>query len=113
MKGGTALNLFIFDLPRLSVDIDFNYIGQHDRDTMLMERPLIEQALEAIFQREGMGIQRIPLKHAGGKWQLKYESALGGRGNLEVDLNFMFGFPCVPSSKCVHVLLAAAKPKMS
>ena len=27
LKGGTALNLFVFDLPRLSVDIDLNYIG--------------------------------------------------------------------------------------
>ena len=27
LKGGTALNLFIFDAPRLSVDIDLNYIG--------------------------------------------------------------------------------------
>jgi len=27
LKGGTALNLFIFNMPRLSVDIDINYIG--------------------------------------------------------------------------------------
>ena len=27
LKGGTALNLFYFNLPRLSVDIDLNYIG--------------------------------------------------------------------------------------
>jgi len=27
LKGGTALNLFLFDVPRLSVDIDLNYIG--------------------------------------------------------------------------------------
>ena len=26
LKGGTALNLFVFDLPWLSVDIDLNYI---------------------------------------------------------------------------------------
>ena len=25
LKGGTALNLFIFDAPRLSIDIDLNY----------------------------------------------------------------------------------------
>ena len=25
LKGGTALNLFVFDVPRLSVDIDLNY----------------------------------------------------------------------------------------
>ena len=27
LKGGTALNLFLFDAPRLSVDIDLNYIS--------------------------------------------------------------------------------------
>ena len=32
LKGGTALNLFIFDMPRLSVDIDLNYIGALDRE---------------------------------------------------------------------------------
>lgn len=31
LKGGTALNLFALDLPRLSVDIDLNYIGAVDR----------------------------------------------------------------------------------
>ncbi len=93
LKGGTALNLFIFDLPRLSVDIDLNYIGKVEREAMMLERPLVEQALEAVFKREGLTIHRIPEKHAGGKWKLKYESALGGFGNLEVDLNFMFRVP--------------------
>ncbi len=31
LKGGTALNLFIFDVPRLSIDIDLNYVGAADR----------------------------------------------------------------------------------
>lgn len=38
LKGGTALNLFIFDLPRLSVDIDLNYIGNSNREAMLIDR---------------------------------------------------------------------------
>ena len=33
LKGGTALNLFVFELPRLSVDVDVNYIGAADRET--------------------------------------------------------------------------------
>jgi len=33
LKGGTAINLFCTDkLPRLSVDLDFNYIGSADRE---------------------------------------------------------------------------------
>ena len=96
LKGGTALNLFIFNLPRLSVDIDLNYVGAVDREGMLAERPKVEEAVSAVCQREGFVIRRIPGDHAGGKWQLRYQSALGPGGNLEIDLNFMFRVPLWP-----------------
>ena len=35
LKGGTAINLTIFDLPRLSVDIDLDYCRSIDREDML------------------------------------------------------------------------------
>ena len=31
VKGGTAINLFVRDLPRLSVDIDLVYLPHYDR----------------------------------------------------------------------------------
>ncbi len=96
LKGGTALNLFVFDLPRLSVDIDVNYIGASDLETMLAERPKVEQAIAAVCGRQGFAIQRIPRDHAGGKWRLRYDSAFGQGGNVEVDLNFMFRIPLWP-----------------
>ncbi len=96
LKGGTALNLFLLDVPRLSVDIDLNYIGAVDRDTMMAERPKVEQAVQAVCSREGMSITRVPTDHAGGKWRLRYDSAAGEGGNLEVDLNFMFRAPLWP-----------------
>lgn len=96
LKGGTALNLFYFNLPRLSVDIDLNYIGAIDRETMLAERPKVEQGIRATCSREGFSVRRVPEEHAGGKWLLRYESALGQGGNLQVDLNFMFRIPLWP-----------------
>jgi len=96
LKGGTALNIFLLDVPRLSVDIDLNYIGAADRDTMMTERPKVEQALQVVCLREGMNVTRVPNDHAGGKWQLRYESSLGEGGNLQVDLNFMFRVPLWP-----------------
>jgi predicted nucleotidyltransferase component of viral defense system len=96
LKGGTALNLFIFNLPRLSVDIDLNYIGAVERDAMIAERPKIEYAIKAVCSREGLSVRRVPAEHAGGKWMLRYESALGLGGNLQVDLNFMFRIPLWP-----------------
>ena len=100
LKGGTALNLFVFDVPRLSVDIDLNYVGAEDRETMLAERPKIEQAFQAVFARENFSIRRMPHEHAGGKWSLQYESASGQTGNLEVDVNFMFRVPLWPVITC-------------
>jgi predicted nucleotidyltransferase component of viral defense system len=96
LKGGTALNLFIFDVPRLSIDIDLNYVGAVDRETMLAERPKVEEALQAVFSREGFMVRRVPAEHAGGKWQLRYPSTGGQGGNLELDVNFMFRIPLWP-----------------
>ena len=96
LKGGTALNLFVFNVPRLSVDINLNYVGAEDREAMLAERPKIEQAAQAVFAREGFTVRRMPDEHAGGKWLLRYQSAAGLGGNLEVDLNFMFRVPLWP-----------------
>jgi predicted nucleotidyltransferase component of viral defense system len=96
LKGGTALNLFAFNLPRLSVDIDLNYIGAVERETMLAERPKVEEAIRATCSREGFSVRRVPEEHAGGKWLLRYGSALGQGGNLQVDLNYMFRIPLWP-----------------
>jgi len=96
LKGGTALNMFVMDFPRLSVDIDLNYTGAVERETMLAERPKIEQAVQAVCSREGFTITRMPTEHAGGKWRLTYASSIQEGGNLELDINFMLRIPLWP-----------------
>lgn len=90
LKGGTALNLFYFGLPRLSVDIDLNYIGSVDRDTMLEERKELEAILFGLCERSGFTIKRAATEHAGGKWRLSYPSVIQPSGNLEIDLSFLY-----------------------
>lgn len=90
LKGGTALNLFLFDLPRLSVDIDLNYIGAEGREAMLNERQKIIDSVSAVCRREGLTLRTTREEHTGVTWHLRYASALGQRGNLKIDLNFMF-----------------------
>src|SRR4030042_458161 len=48
LKGGTAINFFLRDLPRLSVDIDLTYLPVNDRETALTD---IEKALIRISER--------------------------------------------------------------
>jgi hypothetical protein len=48
LKGGTPLNLGFGPPVRLSVDLDFNYVGALAQEAMLAERPDVERALETI-----------------------------------------------------------------
>ena len=48
LKGGTAINLFVRDMPRLSVDIDLTYLPIANRSTSLAE---IDSALRRIAGR--------------------------------------------------------------
>jgi predicted nucleotidyltransferase component of viral defense system len=106
LKGGTALNLFHFDLPRLSVDADLNYIGGVEREIMLKERPEIELRVQQLMQGLGLTLSRNPQVHAGGKMTWRYPSALGMQGNVEIDLNFMYRVPLLPIKKRNSVTLA-------
>jgi predicted nucleotidyltransferase component of viral defense system len=53
LKGGTAINLFVRDMPRLSVDIDLTYLPVQDRKTSLAA---IDTAMNRIAVRIEHGI---------------------------------------------------------
>jgi len=48
LKGGTAINLFVRDMPRLSVDIDLTYVPVTARNASLQE---IDAAMRRIAVR--------------------------------------------------------------
>lgn len=48
LKGGTAINLFVQDFPRLSVDIDLVYMPMDEYDTAIKN---IDSALKRILQK--------------------------------------------------------------
>lgn len=61
LKGGTAINLFYRDMPRLSVDIDLTYLPLDDRGTALKN---ISEAFGRLIERaqrelHGVEAQRI------------------------------------------------------
>lgn len=53
LKGGTAINMFVRDMPRLSVDIDLTYVPVSDRTTSLAA---IDAAMLRITERIEAGI---------------------------------------------------------
>lgn len=56
LKGGTAINLFIRDMPRLSVDIDLAYLPVADRQSSLAD---IDAAMRRIAARAEMAIPGV------------------------------------------------------
>ena len=67
LKGGTAINLFVRDLPRLSVDIDLTYLPVDDRPSSLAQ---IDATLRRIATRaraaiQGARVQLVPLLDEG------------------------------------------------
>ncbi len=63
IKGGTAINLFLFDLPRLSVDIDLCYLPLTTRETALGD---ISQFIKSLSQK----VNVLDLKHEKSKARL-------------------------------------------
>ena len=101
LTGGTALNMFVLTAPRLSFDLDYNYIGSADRDMMKAERPAVTQMLADVFATHGLGVKKRPSvarDHAGGKWVLRYQDAFGGSEGLSVDVSYVRRVPLWPTT---------------
>ena len=62
LKGGTAINFFLRNLPRLSIDIDLTYLPVNDRETALND---IDKALLRIsekVEKKIAGVRVFPKK---------------------------------------------------
>ena len=94
LKGGTAINLFCTkELPRLSVDLDFNYIGSLELDKMRSDREKISDVILDNAAKLNMSVRRNPQRHAGSKAVLVYNSLMGNKGHIEIDINYMYRVP--------------------
>lgn len=100
MKGGTAINLFVRDMPRLSVDIDLTYLPSSSRDQALKDidegllnmGKRINKAFPSISSetKRGPGIQakQIVLVKAGARVKVEINQVLRETvfPNIEMDL---------------------------
>ena len=93
LKGGTPLNLGFGPPHRLSVDLDFNYVANVERERMLADRPRIEDAVVQLAERQGYRVQRSADAFAGRKLHLHFRSALGPAGLVQVDISYLHRLP--------------------
>ena len=103
LHGGTAINLFMLDAPRLSVDIDLSYVGALDRDEMLAERPIVERSIDEVARSQGYPISGARGGHAGRTFLLGYRSQWGP-DHVKIDCIYMNRSPLMPIERRSPIL---------
>jgi predicted nucleotidyltransferase component of viral defense system len=98
LKGGTALNLFFGPPSRLSVDLDFNFVGAESREAMLAARPELERRLQALARSQGFGVQLSADSHAGRRLFLTYARLADGQvDRMDIDVNYLHRVCLLPT----------------
>jgi len=88
LKGGTAINFLYFRYPRLSVDLDFNFIAGIEKEEKDKESPKIDEALRTIFKFEKYECENIS-DYGLNKYFLKYINSSGNIDRIKVEINFL------------------------
>lgn len=97
LKGGTAINLTIFNMPRLSVDIDLDYSGEISRDDMLQDRKVITARISKYMSANGYILSpKSKNYHALDSFVYEYVNSGGSKDNLKIEINYMLRCHVLP-----------------
>lgn len=100
LKGGTAINLTIFNLPRLSVDIDLDFSENISRDEMLEKRPKIFERISKYMSANGYVLSgKSKQHHALDSFVFEYQNAGGMKDNIKIEINYMIRCHILPVTR--------------
>lgn len=100
LKGGTAINLTIFDLPRLSVDIDLDYCRSIDREKMLADRDIITDKISKYLNANGYALSpKSKNYHALDSFVYEYVNCGGVKDNIKIEINYMLRCHVLPVAR--------------
>jgi len=89
LKGGTAINMTVFNLPRLSVDIDLDFSIDCQREEMLSIREMINQNLLNYMFAQGYALSpNTKNPHSLDSWIFYFQNSGGNRDNIKVEINY-------------------------
>lgn len=88
LRGGTALNLELESPPRLSVDLDFDFVGEIEREAMLEAKPEVIQRIHVLSRSMGYRATTLSDAAAGTSIKLDHVNAAGTQDLLKVDISW-------------------------
>lgn len=89
LKGGTAINLFYRELPRLSVDIDLDYIGDTKEEMEKDKEELWNFLQMALFQKNYSFSPQSKRYFALDSAVFQYINNAGNRDNIKIEINHL------------------------
>lgn len=89
LKGGTAINLTIFNLPRLSVDIDFDYSPNDEKSDMEEKRERIKTLLLDYMESEDYVLaSNSRFMQSLDSFHFQYINSAGNRDVIKIEINY-------------------------
>lgn len=89
LKGGTAINLTVFNMPRLSVDIDMDYTPNDTKEDMLEAREKITTLIKDYMEAEGYQLSKgSRFTRSLDAFYYQYQNAGGNRDMIKIELNY-------------------------
>jgi len=89
LKGGTAINLTIFNMPRLSVDIDMDFTPNLSLEEMTDAREKIKILLTSYMADNGYTLSTASrYSHSLDAFMFQYRNAGGNMDMIKVELNY-------------------------
>lgn len=89
LKGGTAINLTVFNLPRLSVDIDLDFSAEQTREEMLHTRKQITENIKIYMSTQGYSLSsRSKSRHSLDSFVFFYQNLGGMNDNIKIEINY-------------------------
>jgi len=86
LKGGTAINFFVWDMPRLSVDIDLTYLPVEPRAESLRG---IAEALGRVKSAVGQAMPEVKVRDTMIEGRLSKLTVLGSEGEVKIEPNLV------------------------
>lgn len=89
LKGGTAINLTVFNLPRLSVDIDLDFVPNLTREETVNERERLTEILKGFMSEQGYSLSEASrFSHSLDAFHYNYVNAAGNRDMIKIEINY-------------------------
>lgn len=89
LKGGTAINMTILNLPRLSVDMDFDYTPNDTKEKMLENREQITAVIREYMENEGYSLSsETRSRFSLDSFVYRYTNSGGNPDMIKLEINY-------------------------